>query len=72
VSSTTAARPARKMSVWEKNLLGVVVNQVPQLLPGLVVAGLLAWLSIWLSKYIGVNLMGFEKTRDGSLVCDTG
>jgi uncharacterized integral membrane protein (TIGR00698 family) len=50
------------MSVWEKNLLGVMVNQVPQLLPGLVVAGLLAWLSIWLSKYIGVNLMGFEKT----------
>jgi len=62
VSSTTTARPARKMSAWEKNLLGTTVDQAPQLLPGLLVAGLLAWLSIWLSKYIGVNLMGFAKT----------
>jgi uncharacterized integral membrane protein (TIGR00698 family) len=62
MSSTSAARPARKMSAWEKNLLGVTVDQVPQLLPGLVVAGLLAWLSIWLSKYIGVAIMGFEKS----------
>jgi uncharacterized integral membrane protein (TIGR00698 family) len=62
VSSTTAARPAREISAWEKNLLGVKVNQVPGLLPGLLVAALLAWLSIWLSKFIGVTLLGFDKT----------
>jgi uncharacterized integral membrane protein (TIGR00698 family) len=50
------------MSAWEKNLLGVTVDQVPHLLPGLLVAALLAWLSIWLSKYIGVTLLGFDKT----------
>jgi uncharacterized integral membrane protein (TIGR00698 family) len=50
------------MSAWEQNLLGVKVEEVPQLLPGLLVAGLLAWLSIWLSKFIGITLMGFEKT----------
>jgi len=50
------------MSAWEKNLLGVTVNQVPSLLPGLAAAVLLAWLSIWLSKFIGVTLLGFDKT----------
>lgn len=61
----TASKPkdqARKMSTWEKNLLGVPINDVPKLIPGLVVASLLAWLSIWLSKFIGVNLLGFSKT----------
>jgi len=62
VSVTNTKRPARKMSVWEKNLLEVTVDEVLQLPPGLLVAGLLAWLSIWLSNYIGVTLMGFEKT----------
>jgi uncharacterized integral membrane protein (TIGR00698 family) len=50
------------MGILEKSLLGVPVGQVPKLLPGLVVTALLAWLSIWLSKFIGVNLMGFEKS----------
>jgi len=50
------------MSAWEKNLLGVTVDEVFQLPPGLLIAGLLAWLSVWLSNYIGVTLMGFEKT----------
>ena len=62
MSSTTTTHPIRKMSVWEKNLLGVTVNQVPSLLPGLAAAVLLAWLSIWLSKFIGVTLLGFDKT----------
>ena len=62
MSSATTARPSRKMSIWEKNLLGVPVDEVPLLLPGLLVAALLAWLSIWLSKYVGVTLLGFDKT----------
>jgi uncharacterized integral membrane protein (TIGR00698 family) len=62
VSSTTAARHTRGMRTWEKNLLGVRVDQAPQLLPGLLVAVLLAWASIWLSKFLGVNVLGFEKS----------
>jgi uncharacterized integral membrane protein (TIGR00698 family) len=50
------------MSAWEKNLLGTTVGEIPQLLPGLLVAALLGWLSIWLSDYIGVSLMGFAKS----------
>jgi uncharacterized integral membrane protein (TIGR00698 family) len=50
------------MSIWEKNLLGVTVDKAPSLLPGLLVAVLLAALSIWLSKYVGVTLLGFDKT----------
>ena len=52
----------RKLSTWEKNLLGVTVDKVPSLLPGLLVAALLAWFSVWLSKYIGVTLLHFDKT----------
>jgi uncharacterized integral membrane protein (TIGR00698 family) len=62
MTGTNAAPPPRKMSAWEKNLLGVTVDKVPSLLPGLVVAILLAWLSVWLSKFIGINLLGFAKT----------
>jgi len=62
MSSTAAERPARKMSAWEKNLLGVTINELPLLVPGLVVAALLAWLSIWLSDYVGVTLLRFDKT----------
>ncbi len=61
MSTKNTARP-RKMNAWEKNLLGIPVNEVPSLLPGLLVAALLAWLSIWLSKFIGVTLLGFDKT----------
>jgi len=60
--SSTNATPPRKISAWEKNLLGVTVDKVPSLLPGLGVAILLAWFSIWLSKFIGVTLLGFAKT----------
>jgi uncharacterized integral membrane protein (TIGR00698 family) len=62
MSSTSTAHPARKMSAWEKNLLGVTVHQVPSLIPGLLVAAVLAWFSIWLSNYAGCTLLGFDKT----------
>ena len=52
----------RTLTVWEKNLLGVKVNDVPKLIPGLIVASLLAWFSIWLSKFLGVQVLGFEKS----------
>jgi len=43
-------------------LLGVKIDRFPGLLPGLIVAAGLAWLSIQLCQFVGVNLMGFEKT----------
>lgn len=52
----------RKISALEKNILGVRVDRVPSLLPGLVAACLLAWLSIVLAEYAGTNLMGFDKS----------
>jgi len=59
VSDTSSVR---KLSTWEKNLLGVTVDKAPSLLPGLVVAALLAWFSIWLGNYVGVTLLHFAKT----------
>jgi uncharacterized integral membrane protein (TIGR00698 family) len=52
----------RSVSVVEKNLLGVRIEEVPQLLPGLLAAALLAWLSMWVSQAIGVTLLGFQKS----------
>ena len=52
----------RKLSSWEKNLLGVPVDKAPSLLPGLAVAVLLAIVSIWLSDFAGNTLLGFDKT----------
>lgn len=54
--------PSPKLSFWERNLLGLSISELPGLLPGLVVVVALAWSSIGLSKYLGVNLLGFEKS----------
>ena len=62
MSHTRITQPARQMSALEKNLLGVSAAQAPRLLPGLLAVGLLAWFSLWLSDYIGVTLLGFDKT----------
>ena len=62
MSNTDTEKTTRKMSALEKNLLGVRIDQAPGLLPGLFAAALLAWLTIWLSRFIGVNLLGFDKT----------
>ena len=56
------ASSTRKMTAWERSLLGATVDKVPSLLPGLLVAVLLAALSIWLSQFFGVTLLGFDKT----------
>jgi uncharacterized integral membrane protein (TIGR00698 family) len=52
----------RTMSAWEKNLLGVTINELPGLVPGMLAASILTWASIWLSNLIGVQLMGFDKS----------
>ena len=51
-----------KMNAWERNLLGIKAAQIPTLLPGLLTAGLLAWVSRWLCEYLGVTVFGFSKS----------
>ncbi|MFC2053136.1 YeiH family protein [Chloroflexota bacterium] len=62
MSDQKPEKTARKISPIEKNLLGVTVNEIPELIPGVLVVTLLAWFSIWLSEYFGFILLGFEKT----------
>jgi uncharacterized integral membrane protein (TIGR00698 family) len=52
----------QKMRAWEKNLLGVRIGEIPKLIPGLLAAIALTWLSFWLSDLIGERLLGFEKS----------
>ena len=50
------------MHAWEKNLFGMSVSDLPKLLPGILAVSVLTWISIWLSEFIGTQLMGFEKS----------
>jgi uncharacterized integral membrane protein (TIGR00698 family) len=52
----------RPLTGLENNFLGVRINQVHTLLPGLGLVVLLAWFSLWLSEFIGVNVLGFDKS----------
>ena len=65
MSSTTAAHHPRKIDILAENLLH---SKLFALLPGLFVTAFLAWLSIWLSKYIGVTILGFAKTPISSVM----
>ncbi len=67
MNGTGSNRPARPMSSWEKNLLGVRLEELPRVLTGLVTATVLAWASIWLSDYIGCQVMGYPKTPISSV-----
>lgn len=68
MTGADAAPPPRKISAVEKSLLGVTVDKVPSLLPGLIVAVVLAWFSVWLSEFIGITLLGFDKTPVSSVM----
>ena len=59
---------AHAMKMWEKNLFGVRFVQLPQLLPGLLAVSVLTWLSIWLSNFIGEDLLGFKKSPISSVM----
>jgi uncharacterized integral membrane protein (TIGR00698 family) len=52
----------RTMTAWERNLLGVSANDLPQLLPGILAVSILTWISFWASEFIGIQLMGIEKS----------
>ena len=62
MSDTRVTRPVGRMGALERSLLGVPVVQIPRLLPGLLAVVALAWFSIWLSEFVGVTLLGFDKT----------
>jgi uncharacterized integral membrane protein (TIGR00698 family) len=62
MSNSTQQNEPRKITPIEKNLFGVKVDQLPGLIPGVIVVSLLAWFSIWLSEYIGTTLLGFDKS----------
>ena len=62
MNTPTPAPPARSPSALEKTLFGVRFDQVHTLLPGLLLAALLAWASIRLCEWVGCDLMGFDKT----------
>jgi uncharacterized integral membrane protein (TIGR00698 family) len=56
------------MNALEKNLLGVPFKKAHTLLPGLILSAAITWLSLWLSEFIGVSLLGFEKSPISSVV----
>jgi uncharacterized integral membrane protein (TIGR00698 family) len=47
---------------WKENLLGIRLKEFPKLLPGLIAVSVLAWGSMLISDFIGVNLLGLEKS----------
>lgn len=52
----------RKLTAGENIVFGVRINELPKLLPGLLAASALAWVSTAASEFIGVNVMGFDKS----------
>lgn len=62
MSDAMIEKSEREISVVEKNLLGLKVDQFPKIIPGLVVAALLAWASTWLSRFLGIDVLGFDKS----------
>ena len=56
------------MNYLERSLLGVPISKIPTILPGLVVVIILAVVSMWLSDFIGITLMGFEKSPISAVI----
>jgi uncharacterized integral membrane protein (TIGR00698 family) len=62
MSQPNPANPLKPLTFFESNLLGMRFSNVPSLIPGLIVVTALAWLSKWLSEFLGVNLLGYDKS----------
>jgi uncharacterized integral membrane protein (TIGR00698 family) len=56
------------MKTWEKAILGTPWQEAYLLLPGLFLAGLLAWLSVMLSEWVGIYLLGFKNSPVSSVM----
>ena len=62
MNSTWGQRATRAARSLSTGLLGMPIEDIPSLLPGLAATILLAWLSMWLSRFLGVSLLGFERS----------
>lgn len=59
---------ASEISLVEKSLFGVGLSDLHQLLPGLITTSTLAWVSIWLSDFIGKQILGLSKSPVSSIM----
>jgi len=55
-------KASKEMSYFERNFLGVPLKKIHTLVPGLIFLSLLAFLSIFLSNFIGITLLGYTKS----------
>ena len=62
MANNNTIQPDKPLTKWEQSIFGVSVREIPGLLPGLLVATLLAWASINISDFIGKDLLGFTKS----------
>ncbi|GAB4438434.1 MAG: YeiH family protein [Anaerolineae bacterium] len=62
INTSNAARYPHPKQQAQKNPFQFHFNNLIQLIPGLAATALLAWVSIWLSEYVGTALMGFKKS----------
>lgn len=60
--NSNAARLALKIRRLERTVSKRKGGAYLQLIPGLLATGLLAWLSIWFSEFVGITLLGFDKS----------
>ena len=58
----------RGLSGVERMLLGVPVDQIPKLLPGLLLPVAIMAAATWLTQFIGTDLMGFDKSPVSSIM----
>jgi uncharacterized integral membrane protein (TIGR00698 family) len=62
INDFPAKKQEKQMNYIEKSLFGVPISKIHTILPGLVLVIILAIFSIWLSNFIGRDLMGFDKS----------
>lgn len=55
-------KETQRQSSWDINLFGVAIRDLSKLLPRVIAVSVLAWISIWISEFIGLQLLGFEKS----------
>ena len=54
--------PVHRLRHIERRIVGIPVDAWPTLAPGLAATVALAWVSIWLSRFLGVQVMGFARS----------
>ncbi|MCP4763333.1 MAG: putative sulfate exporter family transporter [archaeon] len=66
--NTSESPKPMEMNYFEKNLFGVPIKKIYTLIPGIIILFLLGSFSIWLSNFIGITLMGYEKSPISSVM----